>query len=141
MAAAVCSSICVALEDCFTVFSRDDCQRGCEADSTDGLLSDSVLRGLARCYRTQSCAALESGGADSECFERAVADLEPSAQCVAFCEQEVLDAFECGGGYAIDDCLNTSCTWSDAVLSEATDCIQADCDETFDCQTAAFSGP
>jgi hypothetical protein len=135
-----CHDLCKALEGCTANFSINACRTACRDGAVVDAFADEYLVGIASCYRSATCEELRTDDALLPCFEDAGQELNPRAECYAFCETGSSKAFECGGGFSVAECVEGVCPWSNATLERATACYEGSTCENRDiCLDEAFT--
>jgi hypothetical protein len=73
------------------------------------------------------------------CWDRARAEVAPSAHLLEFCPPYATSAFECGYWFPVEDCRIQLNIWTDAFLDSLAACTrEATCDATDACLEARF---
>jgi hypothetical protein len=104
---------------------------------------DEALRRYGSCLRNSPCDAYYDETVFGACWDQMLAEITPSPACEQYCEGIALSVFECAGAYSVDECLTRgACSWTDQVLSSATECTRIDdCEASDACIESAFSIP
>jgi hypothetical protein len=77
---------------------------------------------IAACIREIDCAVFFEPDAYVPCWERAEAELDPTAETRAFCAGYAEIWFECGGLYSTSECEIDYGVLNDGFLSELAEC-------------------
>jgi hypothetical protein len=122
--------------------SRSACESDCLGYPGNWQLT-SIRREVAAVVGT--CLAAESScdtilnGPHDACWDRARAEVAPTAHLLDFCPAYATWAFNCGYSYPVEDCRLDMNIWTDDFLDSLTACTQqATCAATDACLEARF---
>jgi hypothetical protein len=133
-----CGALCDWFDRCTTP-SGYECESNCIQEAWMTVTRTEALELLADCIEEQSC-LLDAGAMVGVCWDRLGSTLEPSAQCLRYCDGRVAADIECGFSNSLAACVVVACAWTDSVLDEAASCVEVDdCDRQTECLNAAFS--
>ena len=136
-----CGGICQGVVRC-QGGSRSACESGCLAYPGNASLTSvrrEVAAAVGACLAAEpSCQTILDGPYDA-CWDRARAEVAPSAHLLEFCPAYAMSTFECGYWYPVEDCRTQMNIWTDDFLDDLAACTrEATCEATDACLAARF---
>jgi hypothetical protein len=137
----MCNGICWHESQCGSMQNPSDCESSCESQG----LVRAEWRGdftsdLEGCFANSSCSNV-NGTAFSDCMNKALLQISPTAADQAFCSALAAAEPACGATtFSEQDCLNRTSIFSDPSLSTAKACTTESCSNAAACVSATLPG-